>query len=258
MIKSVVPFFTSEYSIGESVLTLKAKGKSLEHGPRSIVDLALKTGLDKVFLVENTMSGFLTAYTNLSAAKIQLCFGLKIVVCQDAAVKNDESRNTESKVIIFANGSDGYYNLLKIWNEAATTNFYYYPRTDSKSIAKHWDKKNVSLCLPFYSSFLANNTLSLSECMFDYSFATTFFSWEESGLPFDNLLRNRVENYAKSNSLPVVKTRSIYYDTYEDFEAFSVFRCIQNRSTLDKPDLNHFSSNKFCFQEFLKQNELPE
>jgi DNA polymerase III alpha subunit len=48
----------------------------------------------------------------------------------------------------------------------------------------------------------------------------------------------------------VVKAQSIYYENKEDFLAYLTFRCISERTTLSKPNLEHCSSNEFCAESF--------
>ncbi len=255
----MLPFFSSEYSIGDSILTLAPTGKSKETGPKSILDIAIKHNLKQVFLVESNLSGFVTAYNVFKEAKLQLCFGLKLTICRDVKEKTDESRNTEHKVIIFLRRSAGYSNLIKIWNRAATDNFYYYPRADFNLLKQFWADNYFLLMVPFYSSFLARNSLGLYECMFDNSFTKPIFTLEESSLPFDYLIKERTEEYCKNNNFNTKNVRSIYYRDYKDFSAptstgkpYFTYRCIHNRSSLDKPEISHFSSDRFCFEDYLK------
>jgi DNA polymerase-3 subunit alpha len=251
----IIPLFTSKDSPGESVLTLSMPGKSKEDGTKSVLDLALSVGLGTVFLVETSMTGFMSAYNNVIKSNLKLCYGIKLKLCRDVNEKNDVSRETESNIIIFLKKSESYSNFIKIWNCAAVDHFYYYPRIDMETIKRYWNDSEMLLAFPFYSSFLAKNFLTLSECIVDYNFTKPIFFIEDSGLPFDEILRKRVTDFTKSNGARLVKSRSIYHEKYSDFLSFTIMKCIKNRSSLDKPDLNHFSSNRFCFEDFLNQIE---
>ena len=104
---NILPLFKSQYSLGRSILTLEAAGSSLERGPDSIIDLAIENKLKKVFLIDDSMSGFLQAYKNLSEQKIKLIFGLRVTVCPDASDKTEDSRHRSSKYIILCKNEDG-------------------------------------------------------------------------------------------------------------------------------------------------------
>ena len=77
---------------------------------------------------------------------------------------------------------------------------------------------------------------------------------ESNGLPFDDMLENRVLEYAERNSNEVMKSKSIYYKKKEDFKAYLTFRCINNRSSLDKPEIEHMCSDEFSLESW-KENE---
>ena len=40
----------------------------------------------------------------------------------------------------------------------------------------------------------------------------------------------------------------------KDFKAYLTFRCINKRSTLDKPELEHMTSNEFCMESWKEKN----
>ena len=60
----VLPIFRSHYSIGRSILTLNPLVSSDGAGPDSIIDICHEAKLKTFYLVDDSMSGFLEAYTN--------------------------------------------------------------------------------------------------------------------------------------------------------------------------------------------------
>ena len=68
----VIPLFKSHYSIGRSILTLEKPEDMIQNGPDSIIQIAKEHKLDQVFLIEDSMSGFLQAYKNLQEENIKL------------------------------------------------------------------------------------------------------------------------------------------------------------------------------------------
>lgn len=249
----VLPLFKSEYSLGRSILTLKAKGASVDNGPDSIVDLAVKNKFDKIFLVDDSMSGFLEAYKNLDNEKIKLVFGLRVTICPDMLEKNEESRQKSCKVVILAKNENGYKSLIKISTDSSRLGFYYESRVDYKTLKKYWNKDLV-LAIPFYDSFIFKNLLTESVCMPEFDFTDPVFFKEESDLPFDYLVSEKLEEYCSKNKYDIIPTRSVYYNKKKDFKAYLTFRCVNNRSTLDKPELEHMASNEFCLERWTEQN----
>ena len=245
----MIPLFKSHYSIGKSILTLSEAGKSEANQPDSIIDIALSEKLDKIFLVEDGMAGFMEAYTNCRKANLPLCFGARMVLCRDMKKKDDESRESEHRVVVFMTRPEGYESLVKIVSCASTDGFYYLPRLDCDTLKKLWSK-GLALAIPFYDSFLFQNTMSFATCVPDFPFASPVLFLEDNGLPFDSLIASKVVSYAASNKLEVVQAQSVFYKNYRDFKAYLTFRCLHNRSCLETPRLEFMGSNQFCFEAF--------
>jgi DNA polymerase-3 subunit alpha len=246
---SAIPLFKSHYSLGKSILTLSKAGSSSEHEPSSIIDIALKLKLNKLYLVEDSISGFLEAYKSCEESKIDLRFGLRLTICDDINNKTTESKDKEHKVIIFIKNAEGYKDLIKISTTASTTGFYYYPRIDCKVLKELWNKDNLLMAIPFYDSYIFKNNLTYSICVPDFSFCDLIYFVEDNNLPFDGILSRKVNDTILDKS-SIVQSQSVYYENKEDFLTYLTFRCISNRTTLNKPNLDHFSSNEFCAESF--------
>ena len=199
------------------------------------------------------MNGFLEAFKNCQENKIKLVFGLRVSVCDDAKDKTKESLDKECKYVILAKGHEGYKRLIKISSAAACDGFYYQPRTDLKTVASHWDDKDLQLCVPFYDSFLFKNTTTFSACLPDFSFTKPVFFLEDNDLPFDYLVKERVLSYCKENKLDTLPVKSVYYENREDFKPYLTFKCINNRTTLENPRFDHLCSNEFSFESWKEQ-----
>ena len=243
----VLPLFKSHFSIGRSILTLEDEEKE-ENQPDSIIDIAKDNNLKEVNLVEDNMTSFLQAYTNTKKYNINLRYGLRISINDDMNERSEESRQKTSKVVIFFKNEQGYKDLIKIFSTAAKDGFYYEPRIDFKTLKSLWSDKNLILCIPFYDSFIFNNTLRGTVCVPDLEFTKPILFIENNSLPFDHIIKDKVLAYAKANKLEVLNTKSIYYKDGKDFKAYLTFRCINNRTTLNKPELSHMTSNRFSFQ----------
>ena len=253
----MIPLFKSQYSLGRSILTLYSPESLIEEGPDSIVDLAIKNNLKEVYLVDDAMSGFLEAYKNLTDNDIKLIFGLRLTVCADMLEKNKEEQSKESKYIIFAKNTNGYNRLIKISTKAAREGFYHVPRIDFKSLKQFWSDEDLMLCVPFYDSFLFRNTLENAICVPEFTFTKPTLFLEDNDIPFDYIIRDKVVNYAKQNNFNTQESKSIFYNKMEDFKAYLTFRCIGvmgKRATLNKPNLDHMCSDKFCLESWKVSN----
>ena len=188
---NIIPLFKSQYSIGKSILTLEKAESSQDDGPDSIIDICLKNNLKSFFLIDDSMSGFLQGYVNSKESGIKMIFGLRLTVCEDIEVKNEQSLNSSCKYVIVAKNNNGYKRLIKIYSKASTEGFYYVPRIDFNNLSKMWDDKDLQLVIPFYDSFIHRNYLEDCLCPPPPSKFKIDFIKEDNSLPFDNIISEK-------------------------------------------------------------------
>ena len=240
----MIPLFKSDYSIGRSILKLKASSDE-EESSDGIFDIVKEAGLKEVFLVEDSMIGFLNAAKLSESLGVQLIFGYRFTIHSDVEIP--ASRH---KLIIFAKNGQGCKDLYKLYTafNSVKDRVIDYPLLHANLT------DNLLLVNPFYDSFLFYNSLYLGNCIPDFRGIKPLFFVENNDLPFDNLLRKTVEAYADKND--IVETKSIFYKHRSDAEALQTYKIICNRSfgktkTLSAPNLNHFGSREFCWESFL-------
>jgi len=251
---NVLPIFTSHYSLGGSILTLEKPSKPEDFDPRaseSIIDLCVKNNIETVFLVDDNMSGIVTASKNAKEKGLKIRFGLKVTCCADLYDKTPESLTTEHKVIIFIKKPIGYEKVTDFYSKAATEGLYYKPRLDLNYIKENWDD-TVSLVIPFYSSFLHKNLLCGHNCIPEFGKIVPTYFREDNELPFDYLLQDAVDKYVGKNSKHLVNTKSIYYNKNSDFKKYLTNRCIHKKSYLNSPNIDHMGSSKFSLESWLE------
>ena len=248
-----LPLFKTHFSLGKSCLTAEKPTVNLEKYPISVFDLALSAKLNELVVVDENMTGFLQLQKNAADNKLKLCFGIRLEVCQDCLHQDEKSLKSRAKYIIFAKNNDGYKTLIKIWSFAAKEGFYYNPTIDFGNLKRLWND-NLLLAVPFYDSFLHLNSFEGNVHVPVFSGMQPIFFLEENGLPFDPRLRAKVLDYCGKNGYETVEAQSIYYKSKSDFVAWLTFKCIHNRTTIEKPELDHCSSDMFSYDHWLEEN----
>ena len=254
----MIPIFKSHFSIGKSILTLNPPGLSKDGSADSVFDICKDSDLDKIVLIEDSFMGFPEAMKVSSEINKQLVFGIRFKVCQDLNSTDDnESPDCSHKLIVLSKNSGGIKLLNLIYTESFTK---YDGWIDFSLLSKFWDEKNLSLCVPFYDSFIFNNLTSFQFCLVDFSFTKPTFFIEENGLPFDSLVKDSVIEYCKVNNFPTQKVKSIFYKDKKDFDAFLSYKLICSRSSfsgrevsIEKPNMDHLGSDEFCFESYLEK-----
>ncbi len=245
-----IGLFHSHYSFkSRSILTLEESGDELnENRPVSVFDICKFNNIKDLYLNDFSFSGFIDAYKFCDKNNINLKFGFKVICCGDINDKSDKSFETEHRITIWLTKSAGYQNFVKIISRAQVEGFYYIPRIDCNTLKELWHD-GLGLSVGMYDSFIHKNTLSFGRCIPDFPINPIFFI-EQNNLPFDDILRRKTLEYAERENCEVIESKSIYYHKYEDFEQYMVFRCVEEGSSLDKPELRGMSSDSFCFEDF--------
>lgn len=246
----MIPIFKSHFSLNSSLLTLEPAEEIKDNSPISIFSIAKKHGLKDVYIADKSMSGFLQAVSGSHKSGVNLRYGVELTVVANQEQKDEASFKTEHTIIVWLLNSEGYPDLCKLVTCANTGGFYYEPRIDESMLAEYLTD-NLAVSVPFYGSFIANNLLKFSTCIFNYErFKPVFFN-ESSSLPFDTLIQTKLDTL----DVELQKVKSVYYYRKSDFQAFMTAKCIGKRTSLDKPNLDHFSSDEFSFESYLEQNK---
>jgi len=247
----IIPIFKSHYSLGRSILTLKEpKDPQETHTADSVFDICQDAGMKEAVLVDDNMSGFLEAYTRAEELKIKLIFGLRLTFCPNALNKTEEGRRNSFKNIIFIRNAEGYKQLIKIYTVAAQEGFYYEPRIDATTLKSLWTK-DLLLAVPFYDSFLYNNKYTDAQCIPDFSFCDPIFFLEDNDVLIDRDLRERVIEFC-GDKYKTQRAKSIYYKNKDDFGAYLTFKCINKRTSTEKPNFDGMCSDEFCYESYLE------
>jgi DNA polymerase III alpha subunit len=248
---SMIPLFKSNYSIGKSILTLDIpEDNPDETKADSILQIAKDNNLDKIVLVEDSMIGFLEAHKACKSLNIQLIFGLRINCCNDTS--SEDKEKSSHKIIIFAKNDEGCKLLNKIYSKAYCDNNGF---VDCNTLDEIWNNEKLSLAIPFYDSYIYQNSFSFNNCVPNFSFTIPTYFIENNNLPFEKILKEKVISITTNTIL----TKTIYYKNKKDVFAYQTYRCITNRSfgkeqSLSSPNLNHFGSDEFCWESLKEYN----
>ena len=103
----MLALFKSHFSIGKSILTLDDPITLKSGGADSIFQIAKENNLQKIILVEDSLTGFLQAKKVAESHNMQIVFGLRLDMCQDATLDpKKEEQNSRHKIIIFSKNNE--------------------------------------------------------------------------------------------------------------------------------------------------------
>lgn len=245
----MIPLFKSHFSIGKSILTLDNPKNLKEGGPESVFSVGEK--LSQIFLVEDSLIGFLQANKVCKDLGKQLIFGLRI------SCSHDQSNTEEScihKIIIFSKNDNGCKLLNKIYSHAFCDNNGV---VNLSQLKKLWISNDLEMAIPFYDSFIFMNTMFFCNCIPDFNFCNPTFFIENNFLPFDPQIKSKVLEYCDKFKYKYLDVKSIYYSKREDFQTYQTYKCIcakknGKQRTLSVPNFDHLASPEFCYESYLE------
>lgn len=245
---SKLPIFSSALgSLNKSVLTLEDEEEISIDNPVSILAIAKKHDLKSIFLLENSMASAIKAFELFSKHNIQLRFGVKISLAHD----ENNIDSSLGKYSLFALNEDGYYELINITSEHAIKNVGNKKPQPVlfNDIKDKLTSKNILLMIPFYDSFIYNNSFYFNFAMPNFEGLNPIFCIEEHNVAQDYLIKQKVEEYCKLNNYDVINTHSVYYYSPEYFKGYLIYRSVEHRGSWFKPEIKDFSSDKFSFKD---------
>lgn len=258
-----LPIFTTDYSIGRSILTVDALKRGKDNkllaplkndSPVSILAIAEAFDIKKTVIVDNSFTGYWQMYKNFSDIGREFVFGWKVEVVNNAAQKDEESTLTGSNIIIFLKNSQSYYSLVKWVTVANCKNHFNRSRLDWQNLSDLYDTDLFEVASCGYSGFISRNLTRYNACCAPkWGKIKPLLFYQEQNLPIDNLIKDGIFNYAKANNFETCRLHQSYYLRDQDSEANLVFRCINRRSTLSKPENPMFCSTGFSYESYLKQ-----
>lgn len=246
----MIPLFKTHYSIGKSILTFEDKVE--ENGADSVLQIAEENKLDKLVIVEDNFHGFLKMKKACEEKNIQLIYGIRLSTCD--AYDQEKSH----KIIVFGADDDGIVALYKIYSHAFCE---HEGRITLDELKDFWCD-GLMMALPFYDSFIYYNNFTFDSFVPNLGWVKEMTCFlEDNGLPYEKLLRNKVEAFAEANGYDTQEAKSIYYKNKKDFKAWQTFKIIANRkpgkpSCLSRPNLEDCCSDEFSWESYLEKNEI--
>jgi DNA polymerase III subunit alpha len=189
--------------------------------------------------------GAVEFYKKAKAAGIKPIIGVEAYVASGSRLSKktgiDEKRY---HLIILAENSEGYQNLLKLASASYLDGFYYKPRVD-KELLRKFSKGLIatSSCLSgeIARTLYTHNRQKAGQILAEYRdiFGKDNFFIELShhpGIPNHAEIQKALLDLARETKTPIIAAQDIHYLTKEDAKAQDVLLAVQTNTRLDDPD----------------------
>ena len=184
--------------------------------------------------------------------------------------KKDSSGNEERyHIVLLAENSTGYKNLIKLSSKSYIEGFYYKPRIDKELLRQH-SKGVIALsgCLrgELNMHLSRGDMKSAEEAALEYreilGEGNFFIELQRHGIIEQDENNRRLVEIARKYDIPIVATNDCHYLEKEDAEAHDVLLCIQTGSLLTDDDRMRMETGEFYVKspkEMLELfSDLPE
>jgi DNA polymerase-3 subunit alpha len=201
--------------------------------------------------------GAIDFYNQAVSAGIKPIIGCELYVAPGNRLEKSSPVNGETShhLIVLAENTAGYKNLLKLVSAAYLEGFYYRPRVDKTLLAEHHEGLiAMSACLhgEIAGCILQGNDIGAIRAAEEYRelFGKNNFFLEimENGLLEQQTANRRLLELSGQLSIPLVATNDCHYLTRDDARAHEVLLCIQTGKTLADTDRMRFETDQFYYR----------
>lgn len=210
-----------------------------------LVTKAAALGMPALAITDHgNMYGTVKFYDSCNKHKIKPIIGCEFYTCPNKDVK--EGRNTENKnnhLLLLAKDYEGYMNLARLNSIAWVDGYYYKPRIDLETLAKH--SSHLICCSACIAGaiprlILAGDYDGAKEYalklkgMFDEG--DFYIELQNHGLEEELKVNPQLVKLAREIGVKCVATNDIHYIEKSDAEMHDVLLCIGTASYIDTPN----------------------
>ena len=241
---------------------------SLLDGAARISELILRAkeyGMKHLAITDHgAMYGVVEFYKEAKKQGINPVIGCEVYVASRTRFdKTHEYDSKYSHLILLAENTVGYKNLIKIVSCGFTEGFYYKPRVDFELLKEHHEGLIVlSACLAGEIPGLLMNdnydgAKAVAQKYIDvFGKDNYFIEIQDHGIREQKMINPLLIKLAKELGVGIVATNDVHYVKREDAEAQDVLMCIQMDRTVDDPDRMKFETDQFYLKSPQEMEEL--
>lgn len=209
--------------------------------------------------------GAIEFYKKAKEAGIKPIIGIEAYLAGESLHKKDpKSQNKLYHVILLAQNMEGYKNLIKLVSISNLEGFYYKPRLDRPTLAKH-SKGLIALtaCIggEIPNALLKNDGKRAEALAIEYRdiFGKENFFIEIShhpDIPEHKKIQDKLIALAKKLNLPLAATQDIHYLNKEDKNAQDILLAVQTNKKVGDKDRTIKAQDDFHFRSSQEMEEL--
>ncbi|MBL9202181.1 MAG: DNA polymerase III subunit alpha, partial [Opitutaceae bacterium] len=231
-----------------------------------LMDRAAELGMSAMALTDHgNLYGAIEFYQQAKAKGIKPLIGCELYLVETSRLEKKGRTDDEGKSIfhlgLLAKNLTGYQNLLKLVSDAHLKGFYYKPRTDIETLAKHANGLiGFTGCLASLvpQRLLAGNyeeaRKACARFVEIFGKENYFVEIQDHGIPEQKQVIPGLLKLAEEFGLNVICSNDVHYVRSTDAGPHDAMLCIQTGAKLDEEKRMRFSGQEF----YLKSREQME
>ncbi|MDP3073422.1 MAG: DNA polymerase III subunit alpha [Opitutaceae bacterium] len=231
-----------------------------------LMDRATELGMSAMALTDHgNLYGAIEFYQQAKAKGIKPLIGCELYLVETSRLEKKGRTDDEGKTIfhlgLLAKNLTGYQNLLKLVSDAHLKGFYYKPRTDLETLAKHAGGLiGFTGCLASLvpQRLLAGNYEEARQAcgrfVEIFGKENYFVEIQDHGIPEQKQVIPGLLKLAEEFGLNVICSNDVHYVRHTDAGPHDAMLCIQTGAKLDEEKRMKFTGQEF----YLKSREQME
>ncbi|MGA1824129.1 MAG: DNA polymerase III subunit alpha [bacterium] len=223
-----------------------------------LMDQAKKFQMPSVAITDHgNMFGAIDFYQKALQNDIHPIIGCEVYVAPESRFEKHGHgiKKSNFHLLLLAENTIGYHNLLKLVSAGYMEGFYYKPRIDKELLLEH--KEGLIACSACLKGEIPSLILSdkyaqakdIAAQYKDIFGAEKFFlELQYNGMPEQKEVCESLISMSKELSIPLIATNDCHYLHREHSEAHEVLLCLQTGKTLKDPKRMRLSTDEFYFR----------
>lgn len=222
-----------------------------------LIDRVTELGMSAVALTDHgNLYGAIEFYQQAKAKNVKALIGCELYLVETSRLEKKGRTDDEGKTIfhlgLLAKNLTGYQNLLKLVSDAHLKGFYYKPRTDIETLAKHADGLiGFTGCL---ASLVPQHLLhdryedarkACGRFIEIFGKENYFVEIQDHGIPEQRKIIPGLLKLAEEFGLNVICTNDVHYVKNTDAGPHDAMLCIQTGAKIDDEKRMRFDGTQF-------------
>ena len=209
------------------------------------------------------MFGCIDFYKEALAQGIKPILGCEVYVSPGSRFDRDNTVSDERyyHLVLLAENSTGYSNLIRIVSAGFTEGFYYKPRVDRELLRRyHEGIIALSACLAgeVPRHITAGDYEGAKKAALDhldiFGEGRYFLELQDHGIPAQNHVNQMLIRMHEETGIPLVATNDVHYTYAEDVDAHDILLCIQTQKKVQDENRMRYEGGQY----YVKSGEEME